>query len=146
MNSIPQPFRRHRALVFGSRRTVARSRPSCTMARSASFAVVTDQKLQRVDIWVTWGHTFLCLSPDLAQSSQNKDRSCSYQTTGFLHEDITLAYSVFLEELSSDLFSVIGLFGNSDFLSLLAGFSNRTRRTYLATSTLRTPNTARESL
>ena len=35
---------------------------------------------------------------------------------GFLHEDITLAYCVFLEELSSGLFSVIGLFGNSDFL------------------------------
>ena len=33
-----------------------------------------------------------------------------------MHEDITLAYSVFLEELSSDLFSVMGLFGNSDFL------------------------------
>ena len=68
------------------------------------------------------------------------------QTTGFLYEDINLAYSVFLEELSSGLFSVIGLFVNSDFLSLLAGFSNRTRRTYLVTSTLRTPNTARESL
>ena len=39
-----------------------------------------------------------------------------YQSTGFLHEDITLAYSVFLEELLSGLFSVIGLFGNSDFL------------------------------
>ena len=35
---------------------------------------------------------------------------------GFLHEDITLAYSVLLEELSSGLFSVIRLFGNADFL------------------------------
>ena len=40
----------------------------------------------------------------------------SYQTTRFLHKDITLAYSVFLEDLSSGLFSVISLFGNSDFL------------------------------
>ena len=70
---------------------------------------------------------------------------CSYQTTGFLPEDITLPDFVFLEELSSGLFSVIGLFGNPDFLSLLAGFSDRTR-TYLGTSALRTPNTARESL
>ena len=75
MICIPQPNRRHRALVFGSQRTVARNRPLYTMARSTSFAVVTDQKLQKVDIWVRWGHTFLCLSPDLAQSSQNKDRS-----------------------------------------------------------------------
>ena len=109
------------------------------MARSASFTVVTDKKLQRVDIWVTWGHTFLCLSPDLAQSSQNKDRSVPIKLRAFLHEDITLPYSVFLEELLSGLFSVIGLFRNSGFLSLLAGFSNRTRRTYIATSTLRTP-------
>ena len=35
---------------------------------------------------------------------------------GFFHEDVTLAYSEFLEELSSGLFSVIGLYGNSDFL------------------------------
>ena len=45
---------------------------------------------------------------------------------GLLHEDVTLAYKeVFLEELSSGLFSVVGFFGNSDFLSLLAGFSNK---------------------
>ena len=109
-----------------------------------SFAVVTDQKLKRVDIWVTSGHTFLCLSQDVAHSSQNKDRSVPIKLRAFCN--ITLAYSVFLGKLSSGLFSVIGLFGNSDFLSLLAGFCNRTRRTYLATSTLRTPNTARESL
>ena len=80
--------------------------------------MVTDQKLQRVDIWVTWGHKFLCLSPDLAQSTQI---GLFLSNTGFLHEDITLAYSVFLKEPSSGLFSVIGLLGNSDFLSLLAG-------------------------
>ena len=59
-------------------------KPSCTVARSASFAVVTDQELQRVDIyiWVTRGHIFLRLSPDL------------------VHKGITLAYFVFLEELS----------------------------------------------
>ena len=79
------------------------------------------------------GHTFLCLSPDLAQSSQNKDRSVPINLRAFCMK-------------ISGLFSIIGLFRNSDFLSLLAGFSNRTRRTYLATSTLRTPNTAREIL
>ena len=41
---------------------------------------------------------------------------------GFLHEDITLANFGFLEELSSGLFLVKGLFGNFGFLSLLAGF------------------------
>ena len=61
-----------------------KKKPSCTVARSASFAVVTDQKLQRVDIYirVTRGHIFLCLSPDL------------------VHKGITLAYFVFLEEPS----------------------------------------------
>ena len=142
MNCLPQPSRRHRALVFGSQRTVPETDLRAQWHALPPLLWLLIIKLQRVDIWATRGHAFLCLSPDLAQSSQNKD----YQTTGFLYEDISLAYSVFLEELSSCLFSVIGLFRNSDFLSLLAGFSNRTRKKYLATSTLRTPNTARESL
>ena len=44
------------------------------------------------------------------------------------------------------LFSVKGLLGNFCFLSLLAGFSNRTRKTYLATSSFRAPNIGMESL
>ena len=59
---------------------------------------------------------------------------------GFLHENITLAYFVFLGELSFDLFLVKGMFGNFGFLSLLAGFSNRKR------ASLRTPNIEMESL
>ena len=97
-----------------------------------------------ISIWVTWW--YMCCCPDWAQSGQNKHRSISFELWGLLHENITLAYFVFLEELSSGLFSVIGLFGNSDLLSLLAGFSNRKRRTYPATSTLRTPNIGRKSL
>ena len=61
MNCLPQASRRHRALVFCSQRTVARNRPLCTMARSASFAVVTDQNLKG---WI-YGlhgdtHCYLC--------------------------------------------------------------------------------------
>ena len=83
-------------------------------------------------------HIFIFV-PRFSSIKPEQRQVCFYQTTGYLHEDITLAYSVFLEELSSGLFSFRSLFGNSDFLSLLADFSNRTRRTYLATSTLRTP-------
>ena len=61
-------------------------------------------------------------------------------------KDITFAYFVSLEELLSSLFSVMGLFGNSDFLSLSAGFSCGKRSTYPETSTLATPNIGRESL
>ena len=78
------------------------------------------------------GTHILMFVPRFSSIKPEQRQVCSYQTTGFLHEGITLAYSVFLEELSSGLFSVIGLFGNPDFLSLLAGFPDRTRRTYLA--------------
>ena len=44
-----------------------------------------------------------------------------------MHENITLAYFVFLGELSLALFLVKGLFCNFGFLSLLAGISNRKR-------------------
>ena len=68
----------HQAPVFDSTRDGnLRARPY------QSFAVVTDQKLQGwIKIWITQGHIFLCLSPDL------------------VHKGITLAYFVFLEELS----------------------------------------------
>ena len=127
MKCIPQRSRRYQALVFGSRRTVE------TDLRAQWHALPPL-------LWLLIN--ILMFVPDLAQSSQNKDRSVPIKLRDFLHEDITLAYSVFLGELLLGLFSVIGLFGSSDFLSLLAGISNRTRRTYLATSTLRTSNTA----
>ena len=52
----------------------------------------------------------------------------------------TLAYFVLFGELYLGLFLVKNLFGTFGFLSLLAAFSNRTRKTYLATSSLRIPN------
>ena len=48
-------------------------------------------------------------------SSVSSGRSVPIKLRAFCVK-ITLAYSVFLEELSLGLFSVIGLFGNSDFL------------------------------
>ena len=64
---------------------VARNRLLCTMVRSASFAVVTDQKTSKGGYMGYMGIHLLCLSPGLAQSSQNKDRS--------VPEDITLVVS-----------------------------------------------------
>ena len=109
-----------------------------------SFAVVTDQKLQWLYPCELHGETYVFPQTELNQARTNIGLSLS-NYGGLFHENITLAYFVFLEELSSGLFSVIGLFGHSD-LSLSAGFSNGKRRTYTATSTIRAPNIGRESL
>ena len=82
----------------------------------------------------------LCLSRDLAQLNQDKHRSFPNKLTAFCMK-VTL-----LVEVSLGLFLVKDLFGNFVFLSLVAGFSNRTRKIYLATSTLRTPSIVMESL
>ena len=88
---------------------------------------------------------FLTLSPDLAQLSQDKYMSVPIKLPAFCTKN-TVAYFVFLGELSLGLFLVKDLFRNFGFLSSLAGFSNRTRKTYLATSSLRIPNIAMECL
>ena len=73
-------------------------KPSCMVACTASFAVVTDEKLQRVDIWVTQGHMFLRFPPDLPQSSQNKHGSITLKLRAFcMKVCITLAHFVFVK-------------------------------------------------
>ena len=146
MSCIPQPSRRHRALVFDPRRTVLRN--LCARWHALPPLLWLLIKTFNGRKYGSHGNRIhiLMFFPRLNSIKPEQTLVCPYQTTGSLHEYITLAYFVFLEELSLGLFSVIGLLGNSDFLSLLAGFSSGTRRRYPATSTRRTQNIGGECL
>ena len=121
-------------------------KPLCTMASYASFAVVTDQELQRVDIWGTWKTHILMFVPRFSSIKPKNYKglflsNCELSAWRYHFGLICIFGRIVIGPVLS--YRLLQKFW---FSVLISRLSNRTRRTYLATSTLRTSNTGRESL